>query len=170
MLSIQEQNNIYNLDKSRMIRYIKRNYPKYDAEAIYDDTMYKVITKYDQYQGNDDTTLIGWIWTILYRTIVDHMRMNRRYYDNIVLPETMIERGYEDTHQRFIHIEYINKLIEYLPNQKYKDIFRDFIDGYKHKELSQKYNISEGTTKWYINNSRRIINSKIQLYSWMSKY
>lgn len=170
MLSRQEQNTLYNLDKTRIMRFLKNQYPKYDIDAIYNDVMYKAIIKYDQYQGGDNNEkLLGWIWTILHRTVVDHMRMNRRYFDNVIMPEKF-DRGYNDAHHGFIYSNYTQKLMAYLPTQKHIDIFTDFIEGYSHKELSEKHNIPTGTSKWFVFDSRRIINSKIQLNSWMSKY
>lgn len=170
MLSRQEQTKIYNEHKSYIMNYIRFKYPKYDAEAIYDDIMYRVITKIDQYNGNSNESFKKWIWAITGNVIIDHMRMNRRYYDNIITSETIAEKGYNTAHHNLVYGDYIKNLISFIPSQKQRNIFIDFIEGYTHKEIGKKYNITEKTSKGYICESRHIIKEKVQIFSWMSKY
>lgn len=173
MLSRKEQNIIYDKYKSMMLSYLNKHYKMYDPEIIYNNTMYSVFTKINQFKGHIySDSFDSWVWITLKHKAVDQVRSYSNHYKHIILTNTGCpsERGYIDQHHHLVYGEYIKKLLLYLPNQKYIDIFTDFIEGYKYKELNEKYDMPIGTLKWYINDARRIINSKIQLSSWMSKY
>jgi len=170
MLNKQEQTKIYNEHKPYIMNYIRFKYPRYDAEAIYDDIMYRVITKIHQYKGNSNESFKKWIWVITKNVITDHMRMSRKYYDNIITLEAIAEKGYHAAHHNLVYGDYIKNLISFIPSQKQRNIFINFIEGYTHKEISKKYNISEQTSKWHIFESRRIIKEKAQIFNWISKY
>lgn len=175
MLSRQEQNKIYNKYRRVMLCYLNKSYKVYDTEIIYNNTMYSVFTNINQFEGvRDSEQFDKWVWVILKRKAIDQVRMHSSYYKHIVLNSGtgagVNERGYIDQYESFIFSEKIQKLIQYLPKQKYIDVFSDYIEGYNHKDLSKKHDIPEGTSKWIVHESRRIINSKIQLSAWMSKY
>ena len=38
------------------------------------------------------------------------------------------------------------------------------IDGYSHKEISELLNISEGTSKWHVNNARTILKNMLDTH------
>jgi DNA-directed RNA polymerase specialized sigma24 family protein len=174
MLTRKEQNTIYEKYKHNMLAYSQRRYPKYDAEIIYNNAMYSVFISIKQFKGEIHSDQFDiWVWRIFKNKIVDQMRMHRIYYQNVQLTGANTPghiRGYIDQYESFIYGEYVPKLIKYLPSQKHIDIFKDFIEGYRYKELSKKYDTPEGTCKWYVFDSRRIIKEKIQLFEWMSKY
>lgn len=172
MLTRKEQNVLYDKYRKVMLSYLNKSYKVYDSEIIYNNTMYSVFTKINQFEGvRDSNQFDKWVWVILKRKALDQVRMYSSYYKNVILAgNNPCERGYIDQHESFIYSEKIKKLILYLPSQKHIDIFTDFIEGYSHKELSEKYNIPQGTSKWYVFDARRIIKEKIQLSTWMSKY
>lgn len=169
MLSRQEQNDIYNRYKYEIVRRLQFNYNKYDAEAIYDDAMLKVLTRYHQYRGEKESSFKSWIYTIVNREIINHMRANRSYTDNEYFIQFNNERGYEDTYHRIQDNDYIKKLLSIITNKLQSDLFNDFVTGYSYKDLSKKHNIKVGTAKWHVHECRRIINSKIKLASWQNK-
>ena len=64
-----------------------------------------------------------------------------------------------------MNYEYILKKVFTLQGH-YKDVFVKYaIEGYNHKEIGEKLNISEGTSKWYLSEARKklqlLINSSL---------
>jgi RNA polymerase sigma-70 factor (ECF subfamily) len=54
------------------------------------------------------------------------------------------------------------KLVHELPRNTGL-VFNLFVlEGYKHQEIGSLLNISEGTSKWHLNEARRILKEKIE--------
>lgn len=168
MLTKKEQNELYYKHKTEIMSVIKRQYVNYDHNIIYNNTMISAFKNYDKLKNKD--MFKSWLYKIAMRKGIEQVRANKIYNQRHFLTITGEDRGYIDNYDKIANDEYIQNLIKLLPTQKHIDIFTDFIEGYSHKELGKKYNIAEGTSKWFIFDSRRIINSKIQLNNWMSRY
>jgi RNA polymerase sigma-70 factor (ECF subfamily) len=54
-------------------------------------------------------------------------------------------------------LDFINQLPE-----SSKMVFNLFtVDGYSHKEIGEMMGINEGTSKWHLNNARKILKTKL---------
>ena len=56
----------------------------------------------------------------------------------------------------------IHRLIAQLPPASQQVFNLYFIDGYKHKEIADMLEISEGTSKWHINSAREKLKKMLE--------
>ena len=120
----------------------------------------KVFNSIENY--NNKGKLKAWISKIVFNTTMDYLRKNLKYkkylelddcndYD-IVVNDALQNLGLEEIYQH----------IHNLPENE-RSIFSLFvIDGRKHKEISELLNIAIGTSKWYLNNARKLLQSSLQ--------
>jgi RNA polymerase sigma factor (sigma-70 family) len=100
-------------------------------------------------------SLEGWVRRIVWHALADHFRSQKQYLHFLVfeerdekVPETGPDQFYADD---------ILKMVGKLPPAT-QQVFRFFaIEGYSHREISVEMNISEGTSKWHLNNARTIL-------------
>ena len=61
-----------------------------------------------------------------------------------------------------ISIQNLRILLSELPNGS-QEVFQLYIlEGYTHSEIGGILNISEGTSKWHLNNARKILRTKLK--------
>lgn len=113
-----------------------------------------------------DKSFEAWIKTIMVNTIIDEFRVNNK--KNALF----IDKSSEDVDITFhpfdlneaearLTADDINMHIQQLPESS-KLVFNLFaIEGYNHKEIAEKLGISEGTSKWHVNNARTILKRKL---------
>ena len=119
---------------------------KADAEDILQEGFTKIFTKINHF--SDKGSFEGWMKRIVVNTAISHYHKNKKHnevYDIDEVKETEVE-GYKFDDIEFTREELFNT-IERLP-EGYKLIFNLYaIEGYKHKEIAKKLNISENTSK-----------------------
>ncbi len=95
----------------------------------------------------------GWLRRIMTNTAIDHYRRNEKHYDNVDISFVRDEQ-LTDNVLSSLSEEVILKAIQDLP-PSYRMVFNLYcLEGYKHSEISQKLNISEGTSKSNLNIAR----------------
>ncbi|MBP6794340.1 MAG: sigma-70 family RNA polymerase sigma factor [Saprospiraceae bacterium] len=115
--------------------------------------VFKNIAKY-QFTGSFE----GWIKKIMFHCIVDHFRAKKtpRFIElddvRTILEESSAPQW--DTEELFDHINN-------LPDTHKSVFYMYAIEGYAHQEIGQKLNMSEGTSKWYLNQARNLLKEKI---------
>ncbi len=127
------------------------------ALQIYNDGMLKVFKQLGTYDFNG--SFEGWIRKIIFHTLSDHYRSGSSKIRFIAL-----ESKHDSVSEVLLHQLYYDdlvKLINPLPEAT-KNVFILYaIEGYKHKEIAQKLNINEGTSKWHLANARKLLKEKI---------
>jgi len=131
-----------------------------EAAAIYNEAMLKVFNTLHQFEGRGD--FMGWVRRIMVNTCIDHCRRQAKFThwpidqvedDNISLNP--------DIYERLSANDVINLLTELPRNTAL--VFNLFVlDGYKHEEIGQLLGISTGTSKWHLNEARRLLKSKLE--------
>ncbi len=108
----------------------------------------------------------AWIKTIMVNTIIDEFRVNKKRNS------LFIDKSTEDIETTFhpfdlnqaeakLTADDINIHVQQLPEAS-KLVFNLFaVEGYNHKEIAEKLGISEGTSKWHVNNARTILKRKL---------
>lgn len=150
------QHELYRLCYSCMLsvclRYEKN---KEEAEFLLNKAFFKVLTNLDKYQ--DGVPFEAWIRRITINTVIDEYRKNKNNKVDYVespmdlAPVTVMDYNEADQH---FDAEHLQNMIEQLPPVS-KQVFNLYaIDGYNHKEIGEKLNMSEGTSKWHLNNAR----------------
>lgn len=129
-----------------------------DAQDILQDGFVKVFKKIDQVK--DVKAFPGWIRRVMINTALE------RYRSQVVLqrvdedPHLLDEQITDDTLDS-LNAESLIKMIQEL-TPKYRMVFNLYaIEGYNHKEIAEKLNISEGTSKSNLSRARAILQEKV---------
>lgn len=132
-----------------------------EAKDILQDGFVKVFTNLHKF--NNTGSLEGWIRRIIINTALE------RFRDKNYLFAVNMEAGYEKGDKEYDHIlselsaNDLLKLIQELSPQ-YRTVFNLYaIEGYSHKEISEKLNIKEGTSKSNLSRAREILKEKIKV-------
>lgn len=124
----------------------------------------KILNNLDKYDV--EKSFDAWIKTITVNTIIDEFRVNNKRN------ALFIDRQYEEIDLDFhpfnlneaeakLTADDIQIHIQQLPDSS-KMVFNLFvIDGYGHKEIGEMLGINEGTSKWHLNNARKILKKKL---------
>ncbi|MGB0887806.1 MAG: RNA polymerase sigma factor [Vicingaceae bacterium] len=119
-----------------------------DAKDILQDGFIKVFKNIKKY--NFKGSLEGWVRRIMVNTAIDHYRKNKAALfvddeEGFILENSKVESD-ETIYSQFGE-KVIMEAIQHL-SPAYKTVFNLYvIEGFAHKEIAQKLNISEGTSK-----------------------
>ncbi|WP_106144963.1 RNA polymerase sigma factor [Flagellimonas meridianipacifica] len=113
-----------------------------------------------EYRGSFE----GWIRKIMVRESISYLRKRQFVvYDDGVLENQ--EKVLDSAYSAF-DVEYIQNQIDQLP-EGYKMVFLLFaIEGYKHHEIAEMLQISEGTSKSQLFKARKMLQENLK---WMMK-
>jgi len=135
-----------------------------DSVAQLNKTYLKILSnlsKFDETKSFD-----AWIKTIAVNTIIDEFRVNNKRN------ALFIDKDYEEAALNYhsfnlneaeakLTADDIQVQIQKLPESS-KMVFNLFtVDGYSHKEIGEMLGINEGTSKWHLNNARKILKKKL---------
>ena len=122
-----------------------------EAIEVLNDGFFKIMTNLDKY--SPELSFKGWLRRIMINTSIDHFRRNEKHYDSVDISYVKNEHLSPDV-MGHLSEEVILKAIQELP-PSYRMVFNLYcIEGYKHSEIAQKLNISEGTSKSNLNTAR----------------
>lgn len=130
------------------------------AGGLFNAAMLKVFRNIGQF--SHEGAFMGWVRRIVVNVCIDHCRLSSKLkYAEVketteyllpVLPEIYNKLSAED----------IVKLVRQLPKNTGL-VFNLFVmEGYKHDEIGEILNISSGTSKWHLNEARRLLKEKIE--------
>lgn len=136
---------------------LKYSRNKTEAEDNLHDSFMTIFNKIDQYSGKG--SFEGWMKRITVNTVLQKYRKEEHL--NVVSENTEevieIDSGFED-----INLQTLLQYIQELPN-KYRLTFNMYVlDGFSHKEISQKLGTSIGTSKSNLARARMILKEKIE--------
>jgi RNA polymerase sigma-70 factor (ECF subfamily) len=131
-----------------------------EAKDILQEGFIKIFDKLQQYKNKG--SLEGWMRKIIVNTALEKIRRENRFV--LVEDETMIENEqykYEHVLEELGEKELLEMIQEL--SVQYRMVFNLYaIEGYSHKEISKKLNISEGTSKSNLSRARELLKSKIE--------
>ncbi|UXP33788.1 RNA polymerase sigma factor [Reichenbachiella agarivorans] len=154
------QEELYHQYASKMyaicLRYSKA---QQEAEDILQDAFVKVFKELKGFQGN--SSLFYWIKRIVINTALNYQRSKLYLY-----PMVDIEDMKNTPSQSFKISEYsmdeLLNMIRELP-QSSQVIFNLYaIEGYKHKEIAEMLEISEGTSKSQFARAKQLLQNRMQ--------
>ena len=110
--------------------------------------------KYDRKQK-----LTTWMKTIFVNVIIDEFRKTKSYKKHI----SLVDEDYLPQMGQLTEVEFIGDNLEDLIQVKLggispvtRSVFNLYaIDGYKHKEIAEMLNISEGTSHWHYSTAKK---------------
>lgn len=133
--------------------------------SIINDGMLRVFLNIDQYKGSG--SFEGWVRKIVFRSLSNHFRKDKKYLKIIYLEEK--DKSSQADALGDLYYEDLMKVVDSLPDMMKKVFERYVILGMTHKEIGVELNISEGTSKWHLSKAReklreRITNQRKKIY------
>lgn len=138
------------------------------AEDILVESFYKILTKINQYDGSG--SFEGWMKKICVNEALMYLRKRKKTREGKA-EMSISSPKMQDGAQRMIDNE-ILALLEDLPDG-YRTIFNLYvIEGYKHREIAEKLDISINTSKSQLIMARKRLREKLEKlnYPGISKY
>lgn len=109
----------------------------------------------------------GWIRKIMVRESITHLRKSQFvvYDDEAIDSNAQVNEAVFES----FNTEHIQQLIDKLP-EGYKMVFILYaVEGYKHIEIAEMLNISEGTSKSQLSKARKLLQRKLRIGSDVKK-
>jgi len=115
------------------------------------------LKKYDKQQPFE-----GWAYRIIQNTAIDYARKKLKKGDFVEIDEQEIEVSINpDYTENIVPDEWILLLAE-LPSATRMVFNLVALENYKHSEIAKLLGISEGTSKWHLNQARKILKNKLE--------
>lgn len=128
------------------------------AEDVLMKGFYKVFKSLSSFE--DKGSFEGWVRRIITREAIDFLRIQKQLdFSDQLANRTEVSTYPEKTQTE---TEYLQKLIDELP-EGYKVVFvLAAIEGYKHKEIAEMLQISVGTSKSQLHKARKLLQEKLK--------
>jgi len=131
------------------------------AQDMLQDSYIKIFKRIKDFK--QEGSLEGWIRRIVSNTAIDHLRQQQRIQKYISDKEEIKENSYESDALQNLQTEDVLDQVGRLPEGA-RVVFNLYaLEGYTHKEIAKKLNITEGTSKSQFNRARKL------LMTWLNK-
>ncbi|HEY5689209.1 MAG TPA: RNA polymerase sigma factor [Yeosuana sp.] len=128
-----------------------------NAEEVMLNGFFKVFSNLKGFRA--EGSFEGWIRKIMVRECLSFLRQQKQV--EFILEEVGFKNDYANNIQSDIDVAQIQQLIDELP-EGYKMVFIMYaIEGYKHHEIADMLNITEGTSKSQLFKARNLLQQKI---------
>lgn len=129
-----------------------------EAEDILQDGFVKIFTKLDQY--NHKGALEGWVRRIIVNTALEHLRKQRLDFSDDEY--AYLSYSSDDFNiDKQLNADDLMAMVQNL-SPGYRVVFNLYaIEGFSHKEIAEKLNISAGTSKSQLARARKILQDKL---------
>ena len=157
------RNKLYKLYANKYLgvclRYTRN---KTEAEDVLHDAFIKIFTKIDQYKGNG--SFEGWMRRIVVNTAIQSLRersKTRLLFEENEIREDKVSEDLDDN-TPMLPAKELMGLIQNLPDG-YKVIFNMYvIENMSHQEISDRLNISLGTSKSQLFRAKKALRNEIE--------
>ena len=119
--------------------------------------IFKSIRTFDSSKGS----LYAWIKRIVVNEGLDHIKSRGRFSENVEV-ETVAEPSINNAALEEMGAEEIMKLIQKLPPATHAVFVLYAVEGYNHREIGERLNISEGTSKWHLSEARKTLQKQLE--------
>lgn len=133
--------------------------------SLINTTMLKVFQNIDSV--DDLGTFEGWIHTIHKNNILNHFRTATRERSHVIY-DTPVVNWWGDQNgspQMDINVDYIRQALDSLPEQTREVLELYALQGYKHREIALKLNMSESNSKYHLSKARELMAQKLKQYN-----
>lgn len=155
----EAQHVLYELHSPKMLS-VCRYYIKdvHQAEEVMLNGFLKVFKHLKSYRNEGSFEV--WMRRIMVRESISYLRQKKTI--EFATEDEYIEQDYTNNIKTNIEVAEIQQLIDGLP-EGYKMVFVMYaIEGYKHNEIAELLNISEGTSKSQLFKARQMLQKKIK--------
>ena len=156
----QAQQHIYATFSSKMLS-VCRQYIKdvHHAEDVMITGFMKVFTNLKKFEHKG--SFEGWIRRIMIYECIDFLRVKKNNFNHQDIENVTITEDESVYEMENFSIDDIQHMIDNLPNGC-KMVFNLYaIEGYKHQEIAEMLNISEGTSKSQLSHARKLLQQQI---------
>jgi RNA polymerase sigma-70 factor (ECF subfamily) len=131
-----------------------------EAQDMVQNGFIKVFKKINTFSGTG--SLEGWIRKIMVNTALDYLRSNKNYRFNLQVEEVDYKLEKKEHTESQLQADFLLELINGLPIG-YKTVFNLYaIEGYTHKEIGEKLDISENTSKSQYSRARSLLQKQLE--------
>lgn len=126
-----------------------------EACDILQEGFIKVFRKLEQF--NFESSLKGWIRRIIVNTALDHYRKQKRHEEKLEsYTQVAVSRNIGNVLDT-INAQDLISLVNELPSRAAIVLKLYAIEGYNHKEIAEKLDITEGTSKSQLHRARTLL-------------
>ena len=137
-----------------------------DAVDIYNQAFLKVFNSLKQFAGKG--AVGGWIRRIIVNTAIDFIRKQEKFKFQSPIEEAR-EIGIDTDIISGMTSNEILDLFRFLPPAQRLVLNLYIVEGHSHAEVAEKLEISVGTSKWHLNQGRKLLQEKIYDYGIVSR-
>jgi len=128
------------------------------AQDMLQEGFMKVFSRLKSFEG--EGSLEGWVRKVITNTAIDHFRKNARL-NRLIDQNVEVSNTPTDELLGMITFEELLIFLKKLPEGA-RTIFNLYtVEGYSHKEIALKLEISEGTSKSQLNRARNLLQGRI---------
>lgn len=109
----------------------------------------------------------GWIRKLIFHSVSDYFRSKKTDVKFLLYDEAPEISTSPNTD---LYFEDLMKFVNELPEKHHKVFHLYAIEGFIHREIGEKLDISENTSKWYLSEARKILQEKIDKFYSMNRY
>lgn len=136
------------------------------AEDVMLNGFFKVFSNLKNFKN--EGSFEGWIRRIMVRESISFLRQQKKIEFSI--EDIVVKDNYANNLNTSIEVDEIQQIIDTLP-EGYKMVFIMYaIEGYKHYEIADMLNITEGTSKSQLFKARKMLQEKIKELNKITSY
>jgi RNA polymerase sigma factor (sigma-70 family) len=118
--------------------------------------IFKNIKSFDEQKGN----IYGWVKRIVINEAIDFTKARRKFssYEEV---NDELQQSVDNNMVQYLSAKDILQLIRKLP-QATQSVFTLYVvEGFSHNEIGTLLKITAGTSRWHLNNARKILQQQI---------
>jgi len=145
------------------LRYVA---DKSEAEDILQDGFFKILKNIKEYKGKGHFE--NWMKKIVVNTAITHFhREKKHYYHDEIETVQDVDLQIKITPHHELEVKELYELLKTMP-EGYRIIFNLYaIEGFKHKEIAEKLNIDESTSKTQYLRAKNWIVKRMKKLNWI---
>lgn len=129
------------------------------AQEVLNDTFYRVFTKLHQYGFKG--AFEGWIRRIAINLITDNLRQHGKYEKEIATDADTINAYVDESIVSKLGYKELLNVVHQLPDT-HRLVFNLYVfEDLAHKEIAVMLDMTEGNSRWHLNDARRKLKEKI---------
>lgn len=129
------------------------------AAIVFNNALLRIFRNLDTYKN--EGKLMAWVKAIVVNCCLDHIKQTQKLKFQPIPEMVENELTAATSFPTDITAKEIREWIQSLPKTT-ATVFNLFIyEGFSHKEIASILDIAEGTSKWHVNEGRRILQQKI---------
>lgn len=133
-----------------------------DGAIIFNEAMLKIYHSIAQYSRKG--AFEAWVKRIVVNCCIDHCRRKTKFHNTGPMPSNEDIISFDPDVYSIISAKEIIRLITTLPTNAAL-VFNLFVlEGYSHEQIAELLGIATGTSKWHLNEARRLLKKELAVF------